>query len=75
LSEAEFIECSADFDQTETRPNRKLRVQKDPAGERLFLNAYGLPLTRFDFRYIVRKYGTSDQVMVSFAWIVLACQQ
>jgi hypothetical protein len=73
--EVEFIERSADFDQTENRRNRKLRVPKDPAAEQLFLNANGLPLTRFGVRYIGRKYGTSDQVMVSFAWIVLACQQ
>lgn len=35
------------------------RVPKDPAAEQLFLNANGVPVTRFGVRHIVRKYAAS----------------
>jgi integrase/recombinase XerD len=37
------------------------RAPKEPSLERLFLNAQGLPLTRFGVRYIVRKYVAQGQ--------------
>ena len=40
----------------------KLRVSKDPATEQVFLNANGVPVTRFGVRHIVRKYAESAQI-------------
>lgn len=37
------------------------RTPKEPGTEQLFLNAHGLPLTRFGVRYIVRKYVAQAQ--------------
>jgi len=37
------------------------RTPKEPGSEQLFLNAHGLPLTRFGVRYIVRKYVAQGQ--------------
>jgi site-specific recombinase XerD len=39
----------------------KLRVSIDPGTEQIFLNANGVPVTRFGIRYIIRKYATSAQ--------------
>lgn len=39
----------------------KLRVSKDPATEQIFLNANGVPVTRFGVRHIIRKYAESAQ--------------
>jgi integrase/recombinase XerD len=37
------------------------RTAKDPAAQQLFLNANGLPLTRFGVRHIIGKYATSAE--------------
>ena len=37
----------------------KLRVSKDPGAEQVFLNANGLPVTRFGIRHIIREYAAS----------------
>ena len=37
----------------------KHRSQKDPASEQLFLNANGIPVTRFGIHHIIRKYAVS----------------
>lgn len=39
----------------------KERTPKDPAAERLFLNANGVPVTRFGVRYVIRKYAATAQ--------------
>lgn len=39
----------------------KSRTPKDPATEQLFLNANGIPVTRFGIRHIIRKYAVSPQ--------------
>lgn len=37
----------------------KQRIPKDPAAESLFLNANGVPVTRFGVRYVIREYAAT----------------
>ncbi|MBT8368883.1 MAG: site-specific integrase [Deltaproteobacteria bacterium] len=41
------------------------RAPKEPDTQRVFLNANGVPITRFGIRYITRKYGAQAQVKQS----------
>ncbi len=38
------------------------RASKEPGTQRVFLNANGVPITRFGIRHITRKYGAQAQV-------------
>lgn len=40
----------------------KLRISKNPATERVFFNANGVPVTRFGVRHIIRKYAESAKI-------------
>ncbi len=40
----------------------KHRVAKEPGTEQVFLNANGVPVTRFGVRHIIRKYAESAQI-------------